>query len=50
MDRTRIIKRHLAESAASEYFPATPTERIDMVWPLTREVATVCKEYDAERR
>lgn len=28
----------------------TPAERIALVWPLTREVASLSKRHDAEQR
>lgn len=28
----------------------TPAERIALVWPLTREVSSLSKRHDAERR
>jgi hypothetical protein len=30
--------------------PGTSAERIALVWPLTREVASLSKRHDAERR
>ena len=34
----------------SGYVPGTMAERIGMVWPLTREVASLNKKFDVERR
>ena len=32
------------------YVEGTMCERIGMVWPLTREVVSLSKKYDAEQR
>jgi hypothetical protein len=51
MDRTVTKKGTLADMPeGGGYVPGTPGERIAMVWPLTREVASLNKAYDVERR
>ncbi len=40
----------MSDTRASEVVPGTPAERIGLVWPLTREVASLSKRYDVERR
>ena len=33
-----------------DYVPGTPEYRIGLVWPLTREIASLSVRYDVERR
>ncbi|TVR66977.1 MAG: hypothetical protein EA427_15055 [Spirochaetaceae bacterium] len=50
MDKTRTALRRMSEHVAEEAVPGTPAERISLVWPLTRELASLSKRYDVERR
>ena len=50
MDRTRTIALRMTDARTYEIVPGTPAERIGLVWPLTREVASLSKRHDAERR
>lgn len=50
MDRTYTTRSRMQGGAGDGYVPGTPAERIALVWPLTREVASLSKRYDAERR
>ena len=40
----------MSDHRNDNYVPGSPAERISMVWPLTREITSLCKNYDAERR
>ncbi len=33
-----------------DFVPGNPADRIKLVWILTREITSLSKEYDAERR
>lgn len=50
MNRMHTVKRHISELKGQDMVPGTPAERIGMVWPLTREVASLSKRFDVERR
>jgi len=40
----------MSDRGNEELTPGSPAERIGLVWPLTRELASLSKRYDAERR
>ena len=40
----------MAETQRDDVVPGTPEERIGLVWTLTREVTSLSKNHDAERR
>lgn len=50
MDRKQTAKFQMSDSINDELTPGSPEERISLVWPLTRELASLSKIYDAERR
>ena len=50
MDRTHTVKRRMSDGRRDEFTQGTPAERIGSVWPLTREVASLSKRHDVERR
>jgi len=50
MNRNIAVKRRLEDHQDDDYVPGTPAERLAMVWPLTREVLSLSKSYDVERR
>ncbi len=50
MDRTHTVLSRMSETRDDDIVPGTPAERISLVWPLTREVASLSKRYDVERR
>lgn len=50
MDRKHTIARRMADTQTNEVVPGTPAERIGLIWPLTREVASLSKHHDVERR
>ena len=48
--KIEIKKMTLAEHQDNNYVTGTMEERIDMVWPLTKEVLSLSIHYDAEQR
>ena len=50
LDRQVITKSTLREHADDNYVPGTMEERVLMVWPITREVASLSPQHDVERR
>jgi hypothetical protein len=49
MQRTITI-RHKSDCVNDSFVPGTSSERIAFLWPLTLEVVSLSKKYDAERR
>ena len=50
MDRKRITIRNLSDRRNDDFIPGSVAYRIGLVWPLTREAASLSKRHDAERR
>ena len=50
MNRTITGKYRMADPRNDDFVPGTPAERIALVWILTREIASLNKKYDVERR
>jgi len=50
MNRKHTAKYHISEYRNDDYVPGTPEDRISFVWPLTREISSLSKKHDAERR
>lgn len=50
LDRQAITKSTLREHTDDNYVPGTMEERVLMVWPITREVASLSPQHDVERR
>lgn len=50
MDRSQTNKKLLSDTTNDDFVPGTMAERIEMVWPLTKEVASLSKRHDVERR
>ena len=50
MKRDAIKVGRVAEDAGDDYVPGTPGSRISLVWPLTREVVSLSRDHDVERR
>ncbi len=50
MNRIRTAKFRMSDRKNEDLTPGSPAERIGLVWPLTRELASLSKRYDAERR
>jgi hypothetical protein len=50
MNRMQTVKRKMMDHRNDDYVPGTPEERILLVWPLTREIASLSVKHDVERR
>jgi hypothetical protein len=50
MNRTHTVTGRMTDHRNDDYVPGTPEERILLVWPLTREIASLSVKHDAERR
>jgi hypothetical protein len=50
MDRRRTAKYRMSERRSDDFVPGEPAERIGLVWPLTREIVSLSKKHNAERR
>jgi len=50
LNRAKTARCRMSDRGNDSYVPGTPVERIALVWPLTREVSSLSKRYDAERR
>ena len=50
MERTVTAKYKITDRRNDDFVPGTPEERIALVWVLTREIASLNKKYDVERR
>lgn len=42
--------RTAEQTVRNDYVPGTPQSRLALVWPLTREIASLSKHHHAERR
>jgi len=40
----------MSDQLNDDFVPGTPAERIKLVWILTREITSLSKNHDAERR
>ena len=49
MDRNRTAIYRMSDRWNDDFVPGTPADRISLVWPLTREIASLSKKHDAER-
>ena len=50
MNRKYTAKYRMSDRRNEDFVPGTPSDRIALVWPLTREIASLSKKHDAERR
>jgi len=50
MDKTHTVLLRMSDVRTNEVVPGTPAERIGLVWPLTREVASLSKSHNVEQR
>ena len=50
MNRRHTILRRVTDHWNDDYVPGTPEERMRLVWPLTREIASLSVKHDVERR
>jgi hypothetical protein len=50
LDRGVVRKSKLQRHEDDNYVAGTISERVLMVWPMTREIAALSPKYDVERR
>ena len=50
VERTHTVTRRMSDARRDDVVPGTPAERIGLVWPLTRELASLSQRHNAERR
>ena len=50
MNRKQTAIYRMSDHRNDNFVPGTPAERIRLVWFLTREITSLSKKYDAERR
>lgn len=50
MNRKILVKIPMSEQQDDDLVPGKPEDRISLVWPLTREIASLSRKHDAERR
>jgi len=50
MNRKHIAVYRMSDRRNDDFVPGTPVDRISLVWPLTREIASLSKKHNAERR
>lgn len=50
MERGHTALYLMKDHQENNYVPGTPEERICLVWPLTREAASLSKKHDVEQR
>ena len=50
MNRKHTTIYRMLDRRNNDYVPGSPSYRLSLVWPLTRQVVSFSKRYDAERR
>jgi len=50
MNRKHTAIFRMSDKRNDDFVPGTPEDRIKLVWILTRELASLSKKHDAERR
>jgi hypothetical protein len=50
MDRKHTEIYKMTDNHKADYVAGTPEDRILLVWPLTKEIASLSIKYDVERR
>ncbi|MDZ7860282.1 MAG: hypothetical protein U5O15_06395 [Candidatus Krumholzibacteriota bacterium] len=50
MDRKKTSLYQMSDIRDDDFVPGNPADRIKLVWILTREITSLSKKYDAERR
>jgi len=50
MDRKHTAIYRMTAPRDDTYVPGTLEDRIELVWPLTREITSLSVKHDAERR
>jgi dTDP-4-dehydrorhamnose 3,5-epimerase-like enzyme len=50
MDKKQTAIYKMTDHWDDDYITGTPEDRIGLVWPLTREIASLSVKHDVERR
>ncbi len=50
MNKKHTAKFRMSDRRNDDFVPGTPADRLSLVWPLTREIASLSKKHDVERR
>ena len=50
MNRKHTTLNRISDHRNDDFVPGTPAGRIRLVWLLTREITSLSKKHDAERR
>jgi len=50
MDRSLTAIYKMSSNRNDDFVPGKPSERIRLVWILTKEITSLSKRHDAERR
>ena len=50
MDRKLTKVSRLAETRCDDYVPGSPSSRIGLVWPLTKEVVSLSRNHNVKQR
>jgi hypothetical protein len=50
MNRKRTAIYRMTDNRNVDYISGTPEDRILLVWPLTKEIASLSVKHDVERR
>jgi hypothetical protein len=50
INREYTLISSMKDRRNDDYVPRTPEDRIGLVWPFTREISSLSKKHDAERR
>lgn len=50
MNRNLTSIHQMSDQLKDDYVPGTPLDRIMLVWNLTREITSLSKYHNAERR
>lgn len=50
MDRNLTSLHKISDQLNDDFVPGTPADRIMLVWSLTKEITSLSRNHDAERR
>ncbi len=50
MEKNHTATHQITDIRNDDFVPGTPEDRIKLVWLLTREISSLSKKHDAERR
>jgi hypothetical protein len=50
MNRKHTAIYRMTDRQNDDFVPGSPEDRISLVWPLTQEIVSLSKKYNAERR